>query len=180
LNKSQTRSRRTGLAALLARTALDIEAPINLVWSVMIDLKAYREWNTFIVDVDPRPDRIQIGSRFQLHVRWANGGSARSWETVTRLDSPASSPGAAPAARLVYDYSGWLAQAGLVRARREQCLSQPPGRPTLYQTEEIFGGLLARFVPLRDVQEGFERQARALKRRAESLSGSRDSHARKA
>ena len=34
---------------------------------------------------------------------------------------------------------------------------------TKYYTEEKFGGCLAPFVPLKDVQQGFEAQAEALK-----------------
>ena len=161
------------MASLVAAATITINAPLEVVWSVMVDLQKYYAWNPFIVHVEDAPERPQVGARFRLHVRWANGQAIRSWETVTEVAPSVPVPaGEAASALFAYRYSAWLAQAGLVQSTREQRLSQSPGQPTLYQTQELFRGALARFVPLPEVQDGFQRHAQALKRRAEALAAS--------
>jgi hypothetical protein len=146
---------------------INIHAPIAMVWAVMLDLKNYRYWNPFIFDVKAVPDSLAIGSRFQLQVRWANHTTANSWETVTRLAAPSTINGESFTAELTYRYASWPARVGLVRATREQTLFQQKGQPTVYQTQESFTGILARFISLPAVQDGFQRHAHALKRHAE-------------
>lgn len=157
------------MTPLIAQTEIEIQAPIAVVWSVMIDLQRYRDWNSFIIDVRHLPDRLELGVRFQLWVRWANGSQANAWETLTELAAPAPRDGSTRSAGLAYRYSSWLAQIGLVQATREQRLTQADGQPTLYRTHEVFRGLLAKYIALADVQDGFRRQALALKARAEAL-----------
>ncbi len=157
------------MTAPCAHVALDIHAPLDLVWTVMLDVSRYREWNPFIIAVENPPQPVQLGSRLRLCVRWANGQLAHSSERVTRLTSPTSLPDGLRIAHWAYAYTGGLAQTGLVRATREQHLSQTPGGPTAYRTEEFYRGLLARWVPVSAVQDGFERHAQALRARAEAL-----------
>lgn len=151
----------------VARASVDIDAPIDRVWAIMIELRRYHEWNPFIIAVRNAPDQMKIGARFMLQVKWANGGVADSWETVTHLALPTTAGRGPASAVLSYRYSSWLARLGLVRATREQQLSQSAGEPTHYRTQETFSGPLARFLPLSDVEEGFQRHASALKQRAE-------------
>jgi hypothetical protein len=154
---------------LVAAVAVEISAPLEMVWAAMVDLCRYREWNPFIFEVADVPETLDVGDRFRLHVRWANGQTAWSWETLVALEPPAvGADGGVARARLAYRYSAWLAAAALVRSTREQTLSQAGGGATLYQTRETFHGALARWVPLSAVQEGFQRHAQALKRRAEN------------
>lgn len=162
------------MTTLIASASIDIAAPIEVVWSVLVDFRRYVEWNPFIVDVRPIPQPLVLGSRFQLHVRWADGGAARSGETVTHLAPPTRGDGGLLTAVLAYRYSDWQAWTGLVRATREQRLTQGVGQPTHYQTQETFHGALARYIPLAAVQDGFHRQAEALRRRALALAGQPD------
>jgi len=154
---------------LIATAAIDINAPIDIVWSVMLDFRKYREWNPFIIDVDNIPETLVIGSRFLLHVRWADGTTATSWETVTHLTPPSTTEDESFKALLTYRYSSWLARSGLVQATREQFLSQHKGQSTSYRTKESFHGLLVSSLPLLAVQDGFQRHAEALKQRTEQL-----------
>lgn len=149
-----------------AKAEIDIAAPIERVWAVMLDLGAYSAWNPFIVNVEGAPARVEIGSRLHLHVRWRSGGDARSTEVVTRLLPPSEGR-----AELAYRFTGWLDTLGLVRAERVQTLEALPSGRVRYWTEDAFRGLLTAFLPLADVQDGFERHARALKERAESTAG---------
>lgn len=145
-----------------------IDAPIDRVWSVLVDVRAYRDWNPFIVDVDAPARPLAVGDDLTLHVKWATGGGFSSPERVVQLDPPREVDGVWRAA-LAYRFSGWIPRLRLVRATRVQTLTQSAAGPTVYHSEEAFHGLAARWVPLARVKDGFERQAAAMKRHAEAL-----------
>lgn len=155
----------------VAESRVEIDAPIELVWQVMLDLGAYGTWNPFVYQVDSEAGPVRVGSTFKLHVRWAQGGGATSDEVVTRLDPP--EPVGVRRGYWEYRFTGWLARFGLVRAFRIQHVEQSPGGPTLWLTREEFRGAFAAFVPLKKVQAGFDAHAAALKQRAESLKAAR-------
>jgi hypothetical protein len=151
-----------------ARASEVIEAPIELVWQVMLDTERYPEWNPFIVRVGlPAKRPPQVGDRLVLHVRWHTGGRARASEQVTELRSPSDGDGRT--ARLEYAYGGVVGGAGLIRCHRLQELARLDDAVTSYSTLERLHGPLAFAAPLGRVQDGFERHARALKARAEAL-----------
>ena len=152
-----------------ALASIDIAAPIEVVWQVMTDLDQYGAWNPFVVRVESI-GALAVGARFRVHVRWADGGKTDAGEIVTRLDAPAGAPGHRQA-RFAYRFEDALAKLHFVVAEREQVIEEVGGM-TRYSTSEAFGGLLQLGVPLRRVQDGFERQAAALKARAESLARS--------
>jgi hypothetical protein len=156
------------MASPTAEHSVSIDAPIEVVWSVMTDLPRYGEWNPFLVSITPRDGAaLRVGSAVSLHVRWSDGGQERTVEVVTRLEPPGE--GAPRRAAMEYRYTGWLPRLHLVEGSRLQTLEQAPGGLTVYRTHEAFRGLLARAVPLAKVQDGFERHALALAARAEAL-----------
>ncbi len=157
------------MAAPIAEAVIEIAAPIDLVWSVMTDVPRYPEWNPFVVDIRPVHGDFAVGAPIALTVKWSRGGGASTIEVVDRLDPPAPGADAVQRALMEYRFVGWLPRLALVRGSRQQALEQRPGGATTYRTTERFTGLLARGVPLAKVQDGFERHARALKARAESL-----------
>ena len=144
-----------------------IDAPLETVWAVMMDLDAYGEWNPFLFRADcPTPPKP--GDPITLHVRWPNGRTTRSPERIHLVEPPTDDDGTRRAT-LVYDYEGLPSKLGLVRARRYQRLSQVPGGPTVYDTVEEFSGPLVGLAGPGRVADGFRRHAEALKVRAESL-----------
>ncbi len=150
-----------------ARCEIEIHAPIETVWAVMIDLRRYGEWNPFIVEVRDAPEVVEVGSQFCLMVRWVDGsGRATAGETVVELVAP-KPEGKGTSARLTYDFTSWLRTLRLLRTRRTQWLEQVDREKVVYRSEEIFRGPLCRFIPLSRVQAGFDAHARALKARAE-------------
>ena len=154
-----------------ASASVSIDAPAELVWNVMLDLDGYGQWNPFIVRVDAPGGRApRVGDPITLHVRFRGGRAVASRERITRIEAPAVD-GAVARALLEYEFYGRLHRVGLVRGRRLQRLEQGADGSTLYRTEERFRGALAFAVPARAVQDGFQRHARALKQRAESLAG---------
>jgi len=141
-----------------AETSVEIAAPIERVWQIMLDTARYGEWNPFLVRVDGEP---RLDGELLLHVRWPSGGGARSAELVTQLDPPANGR-----ATLTYRFTGLLASIGAVGATRVQSL-EADGARTRYYTREEFRGWLTWALPLAKVQAGFEAHAASLKRHAE-------------
>jgi hypothetical protein len=158
------------VSALFAEADASIDAPADVVWKVMLDLGHYPLWNPFIVRIDAPGNGRQpeVGDDITLHVRFRGGRAVASRERITRIEPPATGDGLAQAL-LEYEFAGRLHRAGLIRGRRVQRLEQRPGGSTRYHTEERFHGALAFVLPVRAVQDGFRRHARALKERAESL-----------
>src|ERR1700710_1057773 len=149
------------------RASVDIDAPIEKVWAVMLDTEAYGEWNPFVVRADcATPPKV--GDPITLHVRWASGGSTTSPERITGIEPPHDEEGVRRAT-LAYVFEGWPAKLGLVRGTRYQRLSQVPGGPTCYETVEEFSGPLVPLAGPKRVEDGFRRHAEALKKRCESI-----------
>ena len=149
------------------RASVDIDAPIDQVWAVMLDTGAYDEWNPFVVRAEcATPPKV--GDPIKLHVRWANGRGTTSPERISEVDPPHDDDGVRRAT-LGYVYEGLPAKLGLVRGTRHQRLSQAPGGPTRYETVEEFSGPLVPLAGPKRVEDGFRRHAEALKARCEEL-----------
>jgi|LNFM01.1.fsa_nt_gb hypothetical protein len=154
---------------IVAATRQSIRAPIDVVWRVMTDLRAYREWNPFIVDIDTPPGEATVGQAMKLTIRWKSGLTVSSPEEISVLDAPAERSDGVRRATMEYVFRGLVDRLNIVRGRRVQTLEAESDGTTIYRTEERFTGLLAVAVPIEAVQDGFERHARALAARAESL-----------
>lgn len=149
---------------------VSIDAPLDVVWQVMLDTDAYSEWNPFVVRAET-PQPPAVGNPIVLHVVWANGRGARSPERITVVQPPAVGGDGTATALLSYVYEGLPSRLRLLQATRHQRLTQAPGGPTTYDTVEEFSGPLVALAGPSRVAEGFRRHAEALKRRAEELAG---------
>ncbi len=145
-----------------------IDAPFQRVWDVMLDLKRYPEWNPFTVQIDC-PEGMRAGAPIDLHVRWADGSGLISHERISYVQPPAAGSDGGQRASYAYNFGGPLAALNLVRSHRVQEIRQLPDGKTHYRTHIQLTGLLSGFAPLNKVQDGFDRQTAALKRRCESL-----------
>lgn len=153
----------------MAEASVSIDAPVGLVWKVMLDLESYGLWNPFIVRVGARDTRApKVGDDLKLHVRFKGGKAVVSPERITAMQHPLAE-GDVVRAALEYEFRGPLHLTGMVRGRRRQMLEQASAGSTKYRTDERFRGALAFIVPTGLVQDGFERHAHALKLRAEAL-----------
>ena len=145
-----------------------IDAPLETVWAVMMDVDAYGAWNPFLFRAEcPTPPKP--GDPIVLHVRWTNGRTTRSPERITVVEPPHRA-GETTRATLAYVYEGLPAKLRLVKGTRFQRLSQVAGGPTVYDTVEEFAGPLVQLAGPGRVADGFRRHAEALKDRAESRS----------
>lgn len=147
---------------------IDIDAPLDVVWAVMLDTGSYGEWNPFVFRADC-PSPPSVGDPIRLHVAFGNGRQAVSPERISLVDEPHDEDGVRRAT-LAYVYEGLPAKLRLVRGTRFQRLSQAPGGPTRYETVEVFSGPLVPLAGPDRVEEGFGRHAAALKERAEAVS----------
>ena len=146
---------------LIAETSITINAPIEKVWEVMLDTSTYPKWNPFVIRAETTGKVAQTGTRMLLFVKWKNGKQETSDELITEVQPP-NNAGGIKKAHWAYRFIGKLHYLRLVRAIRYQWLEEGPEGNTNYRTREQFSGLLSGFVPLADVQDGFERQAKAL------------------
>jgi Polyketide cyclase / dehydrase and lipid transport len=145
--------------------SVEIDAPIEQVWAVMVDTESYGEWNPFVEKAECAfPPKV--GEPIVLHVRWANGRTTTSPERVSVVDPP-HEEGGVRRATLAYVYEGLPSKLGLVKGVRYQRLSQEPGGPTRYDTVEEFSGPLVKLAGPKRVEDGFRRHAEALRKRCE-------------
>jgi len=146
---------------------IEIDAPLAVVWDVMLDTERSGEWNPFVERAET-PQPPAVGNPIVLHVVWANGGRTRSPERITALEGPLTDPASGTTTALMsYAYEGLPSRLGLVRGVRHQRLIQSPGGPTSYETVEEFRGPLIALAGPGRVADGFRRHAEGLKRRAE-------------
>jgi len=146
---------------------IEIKAPLDVVWQIMLDTDRYGEWNPFIRQIDcPSPPRV--GDPIKLHVEFKPGGRRTvSPERITVVEHPTDDRGTRRAT-LGYVYEGLPSKLRLVRGTRWQRLTQEPGGPTRYDTVEEFSGPLVALAGPARVEKGFRQHAEALKRRAET------------
>ena len=135
---------------------IDIEAPAERVWEILMDVEKYGDWNPFTPRVDTS---FEIGSPVDLYV---NMGPVKikQPELIQAVDPP----------RLL----AWGMTMGahfLLFTRREQRLVTTGSASCRYETGDAFSGLLTPLIMLlcgRLIRRGFNDVARALKAHAEA------------
>ena len=136
--------------------AVDIEAPPERVWDVLVDLSSYEAWNPFIVEAS---GEVAAGRRLRLRMRPPGGRSTTFRPTVQ----------AAGGGEL--RWFGRLGIGGLFDGEHRFRLSPTNDGGTRLVQEERFTGVL---VPLlrrsldAGTLAGFRAMNEALKRRAEA------------
>ena len=67
------------------RTEIEISAPPQKVWEVLVDLEHYAEWNPLITHAE---GTLEVGERLQLNVSQPRGHASTIRFTVVKLDAP--------------------------------------------------------------------------------------------
>lgn len=135
---------------------VNIDAPQQLVWDILRDIRRYPEWNPFTerVITDFKP-----GSPIELHVHLPGRGRSVQREFITHLEPPS--------------VMGWgmnILHDRLLKARRLQTIEKLAPDRCCYHTEDHITGLLCplvRLLYLKSMTAGFNAMAHALKHRAE-------------
>jgi len=138
-------------------TQIEIDAPAEVVWEILVDFERHPEWNPFIEEISGEAEQ---GSRLALTVR-PPGGSAMSFgPTVLAADE----------ARELR----WLGRVGLphIFDGEHRFVLEPLGAERVRLVHsECFRGILVPLLWRRfaaRTREGFEQMNRALKQRAEN------------
>lgn len=135
---------------------ITINAPLARVWSVLVDLERYGEWNTFVPSMQ---SSFHVGSRLKMGVQMRKGLFVTSIETITAIE---------PLQLLAWKTRSpeWFLQG-----ERFQRITALDEQSTQYWTQEAFSGMFAPVIKSLfggDLQRGFTAVAHNLKERAES------------
>jgi uncharacterized protein YndB with AHSA1/START domain len=137
---------------------VEIEAPPEAVWRVLVDFERYARWNPFTIEVRTT---LVVGSPIDLRVKMsAIGITVSQRETIREVEPPL---------RLV-----WGMRMFGIRAERVQTLTALDRGRTRYRTEDAIEGPLgplvfALFGP--SVARGFSDMAAALRAEVERATG---------
>lgn len=138
-----------------------IEAPVQKVWNIIIDLERYPEWNPFTPRISAT--RIVVGQEFVLDCRLSEKQLLRDEKEVFLAYQPEEY-------RLCWGTSRTRGRRGIKSWRWQICRPLGENR-THFVNYEQFRGPLAPLVWLlygRKLKRGFDSYCEALKKRAES------------
>lgn len=133
-------------------TRIDIEAPADKIWRILVDLPRWPQWNT---TVERTAGNVERGAKVTVYVKQSPG---RAFPLrVTQLDPPH---------RMVW--TGGM-PLGLFKGTRVYELSAPFATATAFSMREDYTGPLAALIAgsIPDLQPAFDEFAQCLKRAAE-------------
>ena len=144
------------------RSAIEIRAPLEMVWRVLTDFDSYAEWNPHIRRLR---GKVAEGERIAIHSRPPGGRMIVMRPTVTRWDPPHELRWSATflAGRLFRGEHGFRLEA------------TGPDRVRFVQDETFNGVLVPVYARLRlsRTRQGFDLVNQALRERAEAEAGPR-------
>ncbi|RLC94436.1 MAG: hypothetical protein DRI39_02925 [Chloroflexi bacterium] len=145
----------------VVRSEIDIDAPAERVWNIVVDLARYPEWNPFTPRIGA--ESIVVGKEFTLDCWMTEKQLLRDEKEVFLAYEPEQY-------RVCWGTSRTRGRPGIKSFRWQIC--QPlDGHRTHFINYEEFHGVLAPLVNLlygKKLQRAFDRYCRALKGRAES------------
>lgn len=141
---------------IVSSDQVEIDAPAQVVWDILVDLKNYHEWNPFTERVE---STLVLGDKVDLYVRLGKQNKIQT-EQVREVSPP--------------NTLSWGMTMGLdflLKALREQKLETVTEDKCVYFSTDAFQGLLTPLVVMlygEKIRVGFNEMAYALKKRAES------------
>lgn len=141
---------------LVASDPVEIEAPAERVWDILVDFERYGEWNPFTTRVEASLD---IGSPVMLHVRLGRL-KRKQPERIETVEPPH-----------LLAWGTTIGHPVLLAALREQRVEALSETRSRYLTTDATTGLLTPLVAVlfgRLIRQGFNDMAAALKARAEA------------
>lgn len=142
-----------------ALATIDIDAPPQVVWDILLDLERYGEWNPFVIRVK---GRAGVGEPVTLTVKMG-GRTIKQRLVIRRFEPPSTLVWTIPAEDSL-----------ILRGGRTQRIEDLGGGRCRYISREELLGLASPVVGLftkSAIQHGMEAGARALKARAEARKG---------
>ena len=145
----------------VTRSEIDIDAPVEKVWNIIIDLERYPEWNTFTPRMGAK--QIVVGEEFLLDCQMTEKQLLRDEKEVFLAYEPERY-------RVSWGTSRTKGRPGIKSFRWQICEPVNDKRTHFINYEE-FHGILAPLVNLlygKKLQHAFIGYCQDLKKRAES------------
>ena len=141
------------------RTEIEIDAPVNEVWSILIDFKRHAEWNPFIREI---AGELREGAQLQINLG-PPGKRAMRFKPIVQMVEP----------QKAFRWLGHLFFSGLFDGEHIFELETAGKNATRFIQREKFNGLLVKFFRKSldtDIKNGFIAMNEALKKEAEKSS----------
>lgn len=140
-------------------TQIEIEAPVELVWSLLIDFASYPRWNPFVRSIE---GALEVGQSLNVFIQPPGASSGMRFHPTVLAAQP----------NRELRWKGKLFMPGLFDGEHYFKLEAEPGGELTFRQGEIFSGIL---VPLfrrsldGATKQGFVAMNEALKHEAEKL-----------
>lgn len=137
-------------------TSIDIDAPPERVWSILMDFDSYPEWNPFITSIEGEQ---RVGGKLRASLTPPGGKTTGFRPTVQVFEAGKE-----------LTWLGRILMPGLFDGRHTLRVEPRSGGSTFHQREQFTGliaGLLMRFIG-ESTTAGFHAMNQALKERAEA------------
>jgi hypothetical protein len=145
----------------LVRAEIEINAPVQKVWDIIVDLERYSEWNTFTPRMSAR--KVIVGEEFDLDCQMTEKQLLKDEHEVFLSYEPEQY-------KVCWGTSRTRGRPGIKSFRWQIC--EPRGEAhTRFINYEEFHGVLApvvNFLYGKKLKRAFEVYCQALKKRAES------------
>ncbi|NHZ70133.1 MAG: SRPBCC domain-containing protein [Proteobacteria bacterium] len=140
------------------RTSTSIDAPISIVWDILMDFDAYPEWNPFVTSIAGSPT---VGQSLTIELSREGKKPMAISPTVQEAESPTA-----------FGWVGSVGIKGLFDGHHRFELAATPSGTTLTHSEEFSGVLAPVVLPAirKGTTVGFESMNDALRQRAEAAS----------
>ena len=145
----------------VTRSEIDIDAPVEKVWNIIIDLERYSEWNTFTPRMEAK--QIVVGEEFLLDCQMTEKQLLRDEKEVFLAYEPERY-------RVCWGTSRTKGRPG-IKSYRWQICEPVNDKRTHFINYEEFHGILAPLVNLlygKKLHRAFVGYCQDLKKRAES------------
>ncbi|MBL6618192.1 MAG: SRPBCC domain-containing protein [Reyranella sp.] len=138
------------------QTAIDIDAPADAIWRVLVDFKAYPEWNPFIRRL---VGEAKVGARLEVTAQ-AEGRKPMTFKPTVLVAEPGRE----------LRWRGRVLMPGIFDGEHAFII-EPQAKGCRLRHEETFTGLLVPLLGaiLDDTAKSFANVNAALKRRVEGL-----------
>ena len=141
------------------RTEIEIDAPVNKVWSILTDFKRHAEWNPFIREI---AGELREGAQLQINLG-PPGKRAMRFKPIVQMVEP----------QKAFRWLGHLFFSGLFDGEHIFELETAGKNATRFIQREKFNGILVGFFRKSldtDIKNGFIAMNEALKKEAEKSS----------
>lgn len=137
-------------------TEIEIDAPAERVWKVLMDFESYPEWNPFVREIS---GKAEVGTTLSVYIKPDGGMGAKLAPSVVNVSE-----------NKLFAWKGKLGTSGIFDGQHEFHIEPVADDKVRFVQREEFSGILVPILwPMlkKNTKRGFEDMNRALKERAE-------------